>query len=603
MSVKPPAPLARTNYLSWPPGTGTYDPQADPDNPSYDPSEVLPAGPGYPNYGDLALDMEQYFRPLERVHGMNLHAPGIASGLKVSCTLHSPNVQIEPGIALDASGKHIFLADGGQAEIGPDADVPGTPPELVAVSGTGATLPTTGFTAGSYYVVVQWWETFNSADYASDPNVLQYNDTPWLQILPGGDVNPDIHVVLGEVSLDGSGNVLSAGYGTFGGTSNNQRTNVSIPAQSLQLQRAQSTGTSGAESVAWGEVRSRESGGIEIVTQNTGDQVNVVTSGGGNFSRMGIGANQAVVGNLNNPGVVLDGAAATVYVGAPGNNGDVIVRDAANNQSVVLDGADATVYVGTPGNYGEVTVYDGNNHKSVVLVGDDAHVVVGGPTLNGMIRMLNSNASDTMALDGSSGSAIVQNLTAFANNTIDVNTTLLHCHGTDFCLDGRSAALGEPNARALVDWGQQLVINFNHDYSNGVVINGLQNPVGSFGAWGQESTQIGIISGYIGANSTSDNVINGNATFNFSDYSFSGTSGDFDSSTSWAEGFQGTFTGTPQVLFVDNQFDVTTSDAWSQAWPGGASTSSVTFTWAYNCSGNGYQQWQFLIIGPIAPPY
>ncbi len=568
MPVTPPEPLVRTNYLSWPPGP--YMAEADPDNPSYDPSLVIPAG-GVPSNGNMATDEEQYIRPLERVHGMALHAPGVGWGMEIACTLNSPGVAIMAGIALDASGKHIYLAEGGNAEIGPDADIPGTPADLAPVTGSGAMLPTVGFT-GTYYVAVQWWETWDSAAYASD-GVNQYNDTPWLQLITAGEYDPDIHVVLGRLVLDGSGNVTGVSYGDVGGL---QRTNVSIPVQSVQLQRAANSGSTGANSVSWGEVRAREGGGIEMITQNASDQVNVTTPGGGTFSSMAVAANEAHFGTLSNPGIKLEAYEATIKVGAPGN-------------------------------YGDVMVYDGDSHLSVTLAGDTGHVVVGGPTLNGEVRMLNSNANQTMTLDGSTGSAVVQNLSAYANNSINinasdlvnVNTTFLRCHGTDFCLDGRS----HKNNRALVDWGNQLIVNYANDYGNGVVINNLQNPVGTFGLWGEQSTQIGIITGYIGANSGSDNVITGNATFNFSNYGFTGVSGDFDGGSSWANGFQGTFTGDPQVLFVNNEFDVTTNDAWSEASVGTISTSSVTFHWAYNCSGNGYQQWQFLIIGPIAPPY
>ncbi len=437
MPVTPPGPLTRTNYLSWPPGP--YNAQADPNSASYDPSLVLPLD-GFPNYGDSALDSEQYFRSLERLHGMGLHAPGVASGMQIATKTGSPGVQIMPGTALDASGKHIFLAQGGQAEIGPDADVPDTPPVLVPVSASGVTLPTAGYT-GTYFVVVQWWETWSSSSYASDPNVQQYADTPWLQLVTAAEVNPDVHVVLGQVALDGGSNVTAANYGVVGGT---QRTNVSIPVQSVQLQRASNAGSSGAQSSAWGVVRARESGGIEIVTANTGDEINLITQGGGNFSSMAIGTNKATVGTTSNPGIVLNGQEATVQVGAPGNYGDVIV-------------------------------YDGNGHLSVTLIGDTGHVIVGGPTLNGEVRMLDSNANETMTLEGNTGSAVVQNLTAYSNNTINVNTTFLRCHGTDFCLDGRS----HNNNRALVDLGDQLIINFNNDYPNGVIVEGTLQAAGT----------------------------------------------------------------------------------------------------------------------------
>ena len=556
----PPGPLARTNYLSWPPGP--YNAEADPNSPSYNPSAVLPVD-GYQNYGDSALDSEQYFRSLERVHGMNLHAPGVGSGMQIACTKSAPNVTVMPGTALDASGKHIFLAEGGQAEIGPDADVPETPPVLASVTASGVVLPTAGYT-GTYFVAVQWWETWDSAAYASDPNVQQYNDTPWLQLITAAEYNADVHVVLGEVVLDGSSNVTSASYGVAGGL---QRTSVSIPAQSVQFQRAITTAAPGADTAGWAEIRAREAGGIEMLVAKTSDQVTVAPEGGGTFSTMVVGANNATFGNTSTPGIQLNGAEATIRVGAHGN-------------------------------YGDVLVYDNAANLTVSLVGDTGHVIVGGSQVAGEVRMFNAGASETMTLEGSNGAAVVQHLQAFQNGLIDVDTTFLHVHGTDLCLDGRS----HKNNRALVDWGNQLVINFNHDYGNGVVINGLQNPVGQLGMWGEQGTQIGIISGYIGAKSGNDNPVYGNVTLNFSNLTFSSASGDFDGSQSYATGFQGTFTATPHVLFVTNEFALTTDDVWTEGWFS-AYTDHVDFTWGYNCPGDGHQQWQLFVIGPIASPY
>jgi hypothetical protein len=593
MPILLPPALVRTNYYGWPPGPGDmYDPNADPDNPLADPSQAATL-PGVVVPGNAATDEEQYFRPLERLHGMGLHAPGVGYGMQLICTLGDSTVQITPGIALDPSGKHIFLASGGAAAIGPGTDALGSFPATIGCGAGGAILDTTGY-VGDCYVIAQWWESWNSGQYQYY-GVNTFTDTPWLQLVTAAEYDPDIHVPLGKVSLDASSQVTKASYGDVGGI---QRTSVSVPVQSVQLYRAQ-TATSGtvqgAETVSWGEVRAREGGGIELVTENNADQVNVITQGGGNFSSMAIAAEQATVGELSSPSIVLNSAGSKVQVGTTSNPG------------VVLDGSEATVYVGAPGNYGDVIVYDGDGHLSVTLAGDTGHVIVGGPTLNGEVRMLDSKAQQTMTLEGSTGSAVVQNLSAYANNTINVNasdlvnvnTTFLRCHGTDFCLDGRS----HHNNRALVDWGNQLIINYDNDYHNGVIINRLQNPVGIFGQSGNWQTQIGVISGFVGANSGSNSGVTGGVTFNFSDLSFSSPSSDFDWADSWAMGYTGTFTDTPQVLFVPNLFDLTTNEVYTKS-EYTAYSDHVDLTWSYNAGGShGYQQWQILIIGPITPPY
>ena len=213
--------------------------------------------------------------------------------------------------------------------------------------------------------------------------------------------------------------------------------------------------------------------------------------------------------------------------------------------------------------------------------------------------MFNEKAEDTMALDGSNGSAVLQSVYAFKDNLIDMYTTLLHCHATDFCLDGKS----KHNNRALVDGGNQLIINDKNDYGNGVVINGLQNPIGRFGQSGNWHRQVGMMCGYLGANSGSDSPVTGNASLKFSDLSFYGGSADFDPGRSGMSGYKGKFLDTPLVVFVPNQFNLTTGEVFTSGWYT-AYTDHIDFNWEYNAGGtNGYQAWQVFVIGPIEPEY
>ncbi len=442
MSATPPGPLVRSNYLNWPPGL--YQANADPNNPAFDPTTAQPAS-GVVLYGDAALDAEQYHRPRERLHGMGLHAAGVAFGMQISCTIGQPDVTVASGLAMDGWGRHIYLADQGQAEVSPTANDPSTPSVLVDVAATGAVLPTAGY-SGDFFVVAGWWESWDSAGYASDPSIGQYSDTPWLLLVPAAGYPPagydtDAHVVLGKISLDNNANVTAISYGDAGGV---QRTSISVPAQSLQLKRAINTSAPGADTATWGAVRAREPGGIEIAVAKGGDQVNVLCDAGGAFASFAVGADLAAFGSLTNPGITLNAAEATVSVGAPGN-------------------------------YGDVLVYDGANHLSVSLIGDTGHVIVGGSTLAGEVRMKNASAQDTMTLNGDTGSAVVQRVKAFANNAIDVDTTFLRVHGTDLMLDGRS----KKNNRALVDWGNLLIINYATDYHNGVKIEGNLESTGN----------------------------------------------------------------------------------------------------------------------------
>jgi hypothetical protein len=398
MTSTPPGPLARTNYLNSPPGP--YQPEADPNSPAFDPTNVLP----HAGFANAALDAEQYYRPLERLHGAGLHGAGVAYGMQVSATIGQPNVTVMPGLALDPQGRHIYLGIGGSAEVGPSADVPNTLPELAPVTALGAVLPTAGLSAGTYYAVAQWRETWDAPGSGSNPNTNFYTDTPWLRLVTGTGYQPELHVILGQLVLIVSGGVTavqSAGLGTAGGL---QRTSVSLPAQALNLRRAVTTATAGADTVPWGAVRARESGGVEIAVAKGSDEVVLLNDGGGNFSTLAVGANQAVFGNAASPSINLDSAAATIYVGGHGQRGEVVVHDIAN-------------------------------HAAITLAGDTGHVVVGGTSMDGQVRMVNHLAADTMRLDGSTGAAVVQRVTAFAStnpvanqNPIDVDG-ILKVHG------------------------------------------------------------------------------------------------------------------------------------------------------------------------------
>lgn len=367
MAIKPPAPLIRTNYID--PTQGNYQTNGNPDSSGFDPSTVLPRS-GVTSHGENKVDMEQYFRPLERLHASGAHGAGVAWGLKASSTLGQQGVTVAPGVALDAAGKHAYLAQGGQAEIGPTADNPNVNPDLVAVSSTGSVLPTAGFT-GDYFVTIQWWETFDSATYISSGGVVcQFNDTPWLRLLKAADYNPDAQVILAKVSLDVSGNVTALTYGDPGGL---QRYSVSLPAQTLRLHRATNLAGPSVDSPAWGEVRAREGGGIQLAVSHGADLVEVLRDDGksqGNFNKMAIAAEYIAARQANGAeSVVIDTESAVLKVGTTGNEGDVIVTDAAGNLAVTLDGSPAQVVVGGPNNNGAVRIKDAERRDSIRLDG------------------------------------------------------------------------------------------------------------------------------------------------------------------------------------------------------------------------------------------
>src|SRR5262249_7674170 len=76
---------------------------------------------GGPQYTEVNLDVEQYHQARERVHGSGPHAFGVAGGLGVTLATQPPDpkaIMVQPGVAIDAPGRHISLGAGGSAQVG-----------------------------------------------------------------------------------------------------------------------------------------------------------------------------------------------------------------------------------------------------------------------------------------------------------------------------------------------------------------------------------------------------------------------------------------------------------------------------------------------------
>lgn len=393
------------------------------------------------SHAEGSRDMDQFVRPLEQVHaGVTLHGWGVAAGLQVTATINSPGLHVLSGVALDVSGRHVSLADNGVAEIGQNADAPGASPTPTAVVPlTGVALPTAGL-SGDKFVTIQFFETFDTDAFVNHSQYL-YDHTPWLRLLDVvGFVDDGARIVLAKVSLSAGavlGNVTVLGGGL--------RRGVDLPAESLHFRRPLETTPAPNVTIGHapaGEIRARPQGGIQVKVQDPTDEIRLERDGGA-FARVVMAAtqvgalNQLTAGDLNNPGIVLDGPRAALTVGTQGNEGDVLVKDGANKLTVAINGS-------------------------------SGHLIVGGPSINGKVKMLDTNGVESLKLDGATGSAVVKRLDAMDGQSIDVGAPFFRIHGADLCLDGRS----HRNNRALVDNTDQLIINFLKDYRRGVVIGG-----------------------------------------------------------------------------------------------------------------------------------
>jgi hypothetical protein len=314
---------------------------------------TLPGNPprsGDTTHGESALDMEEYYQPLEQIHAGGLHEWGVASGLRVMAKLGNPDVSVEEGYAMDVAGRHIALASGGNAEVGPNADAPGTPATLAGVTAAGVAVPTAG-QSGPKYLTVQWWETFDTDAYnTSYGAVYRYNHTPWLRLLPAaGFADDGTRVVLAKVTLDAAGNVT--------GLTHELRRGTGAPVEGVRLRRGQTASPApnfAVDDVAAGELRARPTGGINLTVPNSSDEI-VVSREGDYFAKLSVGAAQIVARRPDGlETVAIDTRFGNLTAGTKGVEGDIFVKDAFDRTVVTVDGKKAQIVVGVNGNEGHI---------------------------------------------------------------------------------------------------------------------------------------------------------------------------------------------------------------------------------------------------------
>ncbi len=239
-----------------------------------DPSEAgNPTRPNAVQDSEALVDFTDYDKPLEEIHGSNLHGWGIAAGLTVTATLNAPGLQVLPGVAIDSAGQHISLAVGGYAQTGNTPTPPPDqstllPPPATSPGGMGAggvNVPTTGL-AGSMYLTIRFYETFdNNLKISSGFNSYQMDHTPWLQLVTTAPADGS-SLVLAQVTLDSKGNVTSLAPGP--------RQGPSLPLQRLSVCNYVSSDVTsiGASLPEIGALLPRATGGLTIQADTLGIQ-------------------------------------------------------------------------------------------------------------------------------------------------------------------------------------------------------------------------------------------------------------------------------------------------------------------------------------------
>jgi hypothetical protein len=109
---------------------------------------------------------------------------------------------------------------------------------------------------------------------------------------------------------------------------------------------------------------------------------------------------------------------AALYVGAEGNEGDVIVRDGVGREVFHMDGNNAALYVGASGNEGDVIVRDGSGREVFHVDSNFAAVYVGADGNEGDVIVRNDDGNETIRLNGGNGDIILTNADAAEDFTL-----------------------------------------------------------------------------------------------------------------------------------------------------------------------------------------
>jgi len=185
-----------------------------------------------------------------------------------------------------------------------------------------------------------------------------------------------------------------------------------------------------------GKLKAGTGGGLQVTVPNAGDSVTFMQDSGANLSSVEMRAN------------------------------NFVCKDAGGHPVVQVTTSGATLDVGTSGAGGKIQVHH-----------------AGGPA--------------TVTLDGNTGTIRASNLDAAAEGgIIDVHAGQLRVHGSDLILDGRSRNTN----RALVDFNNRLIINFNNDYGQGVQVHGTLMDAGGRSLMGNPVSKVWTSWLFCGAN-------------------------------------------------------------------------------------------------------
>lgn len=267
---------------------------------------------GTTGHGESVTDIESGLLPLARATESSLHSWGVADGLGVFATAHSPGVTVAPGTGLDALGRLVALASGGVAVIDPTVD-PGQMVNVptVPVADAGVVLPTDTLAAGVLLLTIAFREVQDDGLLANAPVLLH---APWLRLQAPGDVPDDgRELVLAQVTLGAGGAVTTLDAV--------RRRPVGLPTGRLELRRpvAVTAPRLGVSHMAAAALAVGAGGGVTLTGTAGGPAVPLLTADAALTSLALLpGGGRVAIGLAAPPQTSLHVEGSPVHSGGPG---------------------------------------------------------------------------------------------------------------------------------------------------------------------------------------------------------------------------------------------------------------------------------------------
>lgn len=356
---------------------------------------------------DHRMDTNHYHLPATRMHDANLHGFGIASGLTVKKT-DTSELTIYEGLAIDVNGRMIPLAS-----IGEEAGQPGKAYIKDVTSDDNLTtvpvvFPTNDLSNGTYFLTIELattqilgpdgWTyipiegrmvTENGSDRIIYTPLIKMQATPSF-------TNDGTSIIIATVQING---------GQISNLTGDDRQLINVKTGEVVFNQGDQIGT-GPEvgEKNRGTIKPISTGGLKIEVPNSNDQIIIQKDSDTNFQNFILKANNLKM--LDNGGrevYQFSSSSAALFIGASGNEGDLIVKDGAGREVMHMNGSNAALYIGASGNEGDLIIKDGAGREVMHFDSNNAVLYLGANGNEGDLSIRNNSGNETARIDGQTG--------------------------------------------------------------------------------------------------------------------------------------------------------------------------------------------------------